>query len=73
VHSASIADAQPLPAEKPLAVTIEVTRRLTGLGATTIWKLVKEKRLRTARVGGGTLVIYRSIEEVLGLTDSAEN
>lgn len=78
----SIATAQRLSAQhasglkhatglKPLAVTTETARCLIGVGNTTLWKLVKEKKLRTARVGSRTLIIYKSIEELLGIAEGS--
>ena len=57
------------PSAKPLTVTTETARRLIGIGNTTLYKLVKEGRLRTARVGSRTLVVYRDIERLLGIDD----
>jgi hypothetical protein len=54
---------------KPLAVTVPAARQITGLGNTTIWALIKEGKLQTARAGGRTLVIYKSIEELLGVAE----
>jgi excisionase family DNA binding protein len=58
---------------KPISVTVPVTRQVTGLGNTKIWELIKEGKLRTVRVGGRVLVIYRSIEELLGIASSTED
>ena len=57
---------------KPLAVTVPVARQTIGLGNTKIWELIKEGKLQTVRVGGRTLVIYRSIEELLGVSKGAD-
>ena len=51
--------------EKPLAVTIKRARALSGLGHTTLWKLISDGELETARVGRRRLVIYRSLERLL--------
>jgi excisionase family DNA binding protein len=50
---------------KPIAVTIPMTRKVSGLGNTTIWKLIAEKKLATVKVGRRTLVIYDSLERLL--------
>jgi excisionase family DNA binding protein len=50
---------------KPLTVTISTARKLSGLGHTTIWRLIKEKRLVTVHVGRRTLIIFSSLEELL--------
>jgi hypothetical protein len=51
--------------ERPLAVTIESTRKLTSLGNTTVWALIKEGRLKTIKIGRRTLVLFDSIERLL--------
>jgi excisionase family DNA binding protein len=50
---------------RPLAVTVEATKKLTSLGNTTIWALIKEGRLKTAMVGRRRLVLVDSIEALL--------
>jgi hypothetical protein len=58
--------ANPHPAElKPLAVTIPTARKISGLGNTTIWKLIGEKRLVTVKIGRRRLVTYSSLEKLL--------
>lgn len=49
---------------KPIGISVAQTRQITGLGNTTTWKLIKEGKLRTAKVGGRTLVLYDSIEQL---------
>lgn len=50
---------------KPLTITIATTCELSGLGATTIWKLIKERKLETVHVGRRTLVTFCSLETLL--------
>lgn len=50
---------------KPIAVTIPMTRKISGLGNTTVWKLIAEKKLATVNVGRRKLVIYESLERLL--------
>jgi excisionase family DNA binding protein len=50
---------------RPISVTISTTRNITGLGNTTIWKLIAEKKLETVMIGRRRLVIYSSIERLL--------
>jgi hypothetical protein len=47
---------------KPLAVTVAVARRLSGLGNTTIWALIKSQKLEVVRIGRRTLIILRSLD-----------
>jgi hypothetical protein len=50
---------------RPLTITIQTAKALSGLGFTTLWRLIKEKRLRVVKVDGRTLVVFRSFEELL--------
>ena len=50
---------------KPLTVTIAAAKHLSGLGATTIWALIKDQTLETVHVGRRTLITYRSLEALL--------
>jgi hypothetical protein len=56
---------------KPIAVTVATAKSITGLGNTTIWKLIKEQKLETRRVGNRVLVLVRSIERLLGIDGAA--
>jgi excisionase family DNA binding protein len=56
------ADSGPL---KPLTVTVATTKKITGLGNTTIWGLIKNGKLEVVRIGRRTLITYRSIEALL--------
>ena len=53
------------PPLDPLTVTVAEVHRLTGLGLTTIWKLIAEKELETVHVGRRTLVIFASLRRLL--------
>jgi hypothetical protein len=69
----SIADAKYLTAPlkgglaalTPLTVTVANARTISGLGATTIWGLIKDKKLETVHVGRRTLITFRSLEALL--------
>jgi hypothetical protein len=50
---------------KPLTVTVTAARKISGLGNTTLWGLIKVKKLETVRVGRRTLITYRSLEALL--------
>jgi len=50
---------------KPLAVTVSTARKLTGLGNTTIWALIKSGKLESVRVHRRRLIVYRSLEKLL--------
>lgn len=53
----------------PLTVTIAETKRITGLGNTTIYERLNDGTLRSTLVGGRRLVHYDSILEMLGVAD----
>jgi hypothetical protein len=50
---------------KPLTVTVATAKRLSGLGNTTIWALIKDQTLETVHVGRRTLITYHSLEALL--------
>jgi len=50
---------------KPLTVTVGAAKKLSGLGNTTIWALIKDRKLETVHVGRRTLITYRSLEALL--------
>jgi excisionase family DNA binding protein len=50
---------------KPLSVTVRQARELLGVGNTTIWALIRDKKLRTVNVGRRRLVVYASLESIV--------
>ena len=52
---------------KPISVTVKTARRLTGLGNTKIYELIKQQKLKTVAVGRRRLILYRSLEELIGV------
>jgi hypothetical protein len=50
---------------RPLAVTFATARQLSGLGLTSLWRLARERRIETVRVGRRTLITYRSLAQLL--------
>jgi hypothetical protein len=50
---------------KPLTVTVGTAKKLSGLGNTTIWALIKDRTLEKVHVGRRTLITYRSLEALL--------
>jgi excisionase family DNA binding protein len=49
----------------PLLVTINEAKRLTGLGRTSIYKLVDEKKLTLRKVGRRSLIVFASILDLI--------
>jgi excisionase family DNA binding protein len=50
---------------KPIAVTISTARNISGLGNSTIWKLISQGQLATVSVGRRRLIIYDSLQKLL--------
>jgi excisionase family DNA binding protein len=50
---------------KPLTVTVAAARKISGLGNTTIWGLIKQGKLDAVRIGRRTLITFRSLEALL--------
>jgi excisionase family DNA binding protein len=48
-----------------LSVSVAEACRLTGLGKSYIWLLIKNGRLRTTNVGRRRLVIYTSLQDLI--------
>jgi excisionase family DNA binding protein len=53
------------PSQKPISVTVQTARKLTGLGNTTIYDLIKQEKLRTVAIGRRRLILYSSLEKLL--------
>jgi hypothetical protein len=52
---------------KPLNVTFQVAKQMTGLGMTTLWALAKTERIQIVRVGRRTLINFASLERLLSV------
>jgi hypothetical protein len=50
---------------KPISVTVEKTKRISGLGETKIWELIGNGTLESVSVGRRRLVIYASLCRLL--------
>jgi hypothetical protein len=65
---AMVSDMHPDEAERePLTITVKRACELSGFGLTTIWKFIKEGRLKIRRVPGvdRTLILFSSLQELL--------
>ena len=49
----------------PLTVTIDEACRKTGLGVTTLYALLKVKKIRSTKVGRRRLIFWQSLQELL--------
>jgi hypothetical protein len=58
----------------PITVTVNEACELSGFGPTTIWKFIKDGRLKVRRIPGvdRTLILYSSLQELL-TPDPSEN
>jgi excisionase family DNA binding protein len=50
---------------KPLAVPVKKACEIVGVGNTTMYELIKQKRVRTIKIGRRTLCIYASLETLV--------
>jgi excisionase family DNA binding protein len=50
---------------RPLAVPVKVACELVGVGNTTMYELIKQKRVETTNIGKRRLILYRSLEALL--------
>lgn len=55
----------PNTTSQKLTVSVREVREITGLGETTIWKLIREGNLRVVRVGRRTLVPMSEIDALI--------
>jgi len=49
---------------KPVTVTVETALKLSGLGRTKLYELIKQGKLKTINVGRRRLVVFSSLEEM---------
>jgi hypothetical protein len=64
--------AHELHGAKPLSVTVATAKKLSGLGNTTLWGLIKKQRLETVHVGRRTLITFRSLEALLAPSSTSQ-
>jgi excisionase family DNA binding protein len=50
---------------EPLTVTVPEALRLTGLGRTSLYRLIEEKKLRRVKVGARTLIDFATIKKLV--------
>jgi hypothetical protein len=53
------------PARDPLLVTINDAKFLLGLGRTSIYELVAQKKLKLKKIGRRSLIVFESIRELI--------
>jgi excisionase family DNA binding protein len=69
ICSTGLGDA--LKGTKPLAVTVKNACHLMGIGNTKAYELFKEGKLQTVTIGRRRLVVFASIEKLMGIEADA--
>lgn len=54
-----------LPAE-PISVRIAVAVKLTGIGRSTLYELIKSGEIETVKIGRSTYIPYRCLKTLVG-------
>jgi hypothetical protein len=52
-------------AMSPLTVTVATARKISGLGNTKLWELIRDRKLETVHVGRRTLITFQSLKTLL--------
>jgi excisionase family DNA binding protein len=60
-------EAPPAVAAKVMTVRVPEACRLTGIGRSKLYELIKDGKIRTVKVGAITLIPVRSLADFLGL------
>lgn len=55
-------------ARKPVAISVREFCRLSSLGRTSTFKLIREGQLECRRIGSRTVILMRSVEALLDLS-----
>jgi len=50
---------------EPITLTVAETRKVSGLGTTTIYELIKQRKLKSVCIGRRRLVEYASLKTLL--------
>jgi hypothetical protein len=66
---------KPSPQTEPITITVRRACRLSGLGTTSIWQLIRDGRLDVVRLAGikRTLIVYDSLARLLAPTSETES
>lgn len=54
-----------LPTE-PISVRIAVAVKLTGIGRSTLYELIKSGQIETVKIGRSTFIPYRCLKKLVG-------
>jgi hypothetical protein len=58
-----------IPFKERLACTVKEAETVTGLGRTTLGRLVSEKKIETVNIGARVLIVVPSLLRLFGLDD----
>ncbi|QNQ09638.1 helix-turn-helix domain-containing protein [Sphingomonas alpina] len=61
----ALASQQELPAE-PISVRVATAVKLTGIGRSTLYELIKSGQVETVKIGRSTFIPYRSLKKLIG-------
>jgi excisionase family DNA binding protein len=59
------AESDEAAARKPLTVNVRQASRLSGLGRSTLWKMIRSGVLNSVMVGHRRLIVFASLEALL--------
>lgn len=63
--AAALAEIEALPTE-PISVRIAMAVRLTGIGRSTLYELIKSGEIETVKIGRSTLIPFRCLKRLVG-------
>ncbi|MEI9850172.1 MAG: helix-turn-helix domain-containing protein [Sphingomonas sp.] len=61
----ALAAQEALPTE-PISVRIAVAVKLTGIGRSTLYELIKSGQIETVKIGRSTFIPYRCLKKLVG-------
>jgi excisionase family DNA binding protein len=61
----ALTELETLPTE-PVSVRIAMAVRLTGIGRSTLYELIKSGEIETVKVGRSTLIPFRCLKKLVG-------
>ncbi len=65
IAAEALAELEPLPTE-PISVRVPMAVRLTGIGRSTLYELIKSGEIETVKIGRSTLIPYRCLKRLVG-------
>jgi excisionase family DNA binding protein len=63
--AAALSEVETLPTE-PISVRIAMAVKLTGIGRSTLYELIKSGEIETVKIGRSTLIPYRCLKKLVG-------